>query len=298
MKTILTILALIITFSIYSQNHPLLNGAESFESWEKSEAGALPKFWDGFNREIVMGGFPVGIITTVFQDSTYAYDGNSAVILQSQSVMGGAAVPGILTTGILDIDFIAQTGDITGGLAYASRPDFFKGFYKCFPASGDTAIISVLFMNQGVEIGGGALLIHDTVASWAQFSVPITFTSSVQPDTVQVFISSSTKMANVPFGSQLHIDKVGFEFASSIFRPTVEMKANIFPNPCREALQIEVDSKDNVQVAIFDSFGKNVLQLPHYQSNELINVSHLQAGFYIVRILGNDYEVSQKLIVQ
>ncbi|MBN2747383.1 MAG: T9SS type A sorting domain-containing protein [Bacteroidales bacterium] len=298
MKTILTFIAVIVSFSIYSQNHPLLTGVESFESWEKSEAGDLPKFWDGFNREIVMGGFPVGIITTVFRDSTYAYDGSSAVILQSQPVMGGAAVPGILTTGALDIDFVSQTGDITGGLAYSSRPNFFRGFLKCFPASGDTAVITVTFKNQGVEIGGGFLLLPDSITSWSQFSVPISFSSTVQPDTVLIFISTSTKKANVPFGSQLHIDKVGFDLASSINNPSSNLKAKIFPNPSTDMLQIELDSQNPVQLAIFDSFGKNVMQLPDYQSNEVVDISYLPGGIYFIRILGYDFELSQKLIVQ
>jgi hypothetical protein len=298
MKTLVLFLFVFASTLSMAQNNPLLTGVESFENWETLEGGDLPKYWDGFNREIVMSGFPVGIITTVTKDSMNAFDGNYAVKLKSESVLGGAAVPGMLTTGSLDIDFVNQTGDVTGGLPYTGRPSSFKGFVKHWPSQNDTAIISVVFKYQGNEIGEGSLLLNDTLDSWTSFDIPIHFSSAQNPDTMLVFISTSTRKNNVPMGSELHLDQIKLDYNTHIFTPESQSSVHIYPNPSNGIITIESNTIDPCMMNIYDLNGNLLYEEYAVLGTRQLNFSDFPKGVYLIRIVRRETTYSQKIVLQ
>ena len=298
MKTIVLLIAVFFTLTSFAQTHPLNNGTESFENWETLEGGDLPEQWDGFNREIVMSGFPVGVVTTVTKDSLTPYSGNYAAKLTSQSVLGGPAVPGILTTGNLIIDFNAQTGDIVGGVPFGQRPSSFQGYFKHYPNPYDTAIISVTFKRQGVEIGGGSLYLTDSVDTWTNFHVPIQFTTSQTPDTMIVFISTSTRRANVPMGSVLFVDELSFDYSTGIENSDSEEQVKVYPNPSRGLVTVNAPLKEACSLFLFDMSGNLVFEDYGYFAGRQLNLQGLSDGVYFLKVQGSQRSYSQKIVLQ
>lgn len=104
MKTRATITALLIAGASFAQQAEIVNGFDGFETWVNAETGELPQYWDGFNKNVMFNGMPVGTIECVAKSAADPYEGIFSAQLTSTSIMGGPAVPGILTTGDFVVD--------------------------------------------------------------------------------------------------------------------------------------------------------------------------------------------------
>ena len=71
----------------------------------------------------------------------------------------------------------------------------------------------------------------------------------------------------------------------------------IFPNPASEYFTIASDIQDKLhQIQIFNKLGKPMIT--EKDGLDKVDISHLNTGLYIVKIQGDDWTVSRKLIVQ
>ena len=143
-----------------AQNHPLILGVETFGNWDSTAAGEVPRFWDAFNREIVIMGNNYGNVVCVKKDSADPQDSDYSVRISNQIVMNNSVVAGLLTTAKLNIDFLNQSGGATGGVPYIQKPAQLKGWYKFVSTVTDTANISIWFTNDTNKIGKGSLNIY------------------------------------------------------------------------------------------------------------------------------------------
>lgn len=72
----------------------------------------------------------------------------------------------------------------------------------------------------------------------------------------------------------------------------------ITPNPATDTIKINFSSNDeNTEISIFDMLGKKVLNVHLKNTNTTLDVSDLQSGVYVVKILKGRTTLSQKLIV-
>ena len=115
MKRSVTVLALCMSGVVFSQQPELVNGFDGFENWVAAETGELPEYWDGFNKDILFSGMTVGTIECIEKSNTDPYEGMYSAKLTSTFIMGGPAVPAILTAGDFVVDWSAQDGDVEGG---------------------------------------------------------------------------------------------------------------------------------------------------------------------------------------
>ena len=301
MKTLITALLLMATMSGFTQNQPLINGVETFGNWVANAGGELPQYWDGFNREIVMNGMPVGTITTITKDSADPKDSDYSVRLVSNSVMGGGAVPGMLTAGKMDIDFINQTGDISGGIPYTQKPARLKGWYKYSPTGTDTALIAIWIKHDTLEIGGGEIKISNTTSGWTEFTVDINYNSNLTPDTINILFSSSAQRNNVPMGSALDIDHIWLEGGSLGYtrRFKEHLGFQLYPNPAKSYVKIVPEVNTQVDyVNVYSSTGALVIHKTDFDHEISLNTSQLSHGLYFVEIRLNNSSIVEKLIIQ
>ena len=71
----------------------------------------------------------------------------------------------------------------------------------------------------------------------------------------------------------------------------------LYPNPCTQnKVFIETQSNQPKQVAIFDVLGTQVLQTT--MVGRELNLSRLDKGMYIIRILENNKMATRKLIIK
>lgn len=284
-----------------AQNQPIITGIETFGQWDSTAAGELPRYWDGFNRQVIINGNNFGEVICVTKDSADPQDMDYSVRLENKVVLGGGAVPGMLTNGNLNIDFMSQNGDITGGYPYSQKPSSFKGWYKYNPANGDTALISIWFKQAGQEIGGGEIKIANSTNLWTQFNVNINFLIGTQPDTMVILIASSSKKNNVPPGSVLDIDHIWLEGGtlSSNNLDNNSPKFNIYPNPSSDFINIETmenGGKNNIN--IYNCLGEKVLTSYFNSTNHRVDINSLTPGIYYMELINNSGRTIKNIIIE
>lgn len=161
------------------------------------------------------------LATTILQiytttKSTDAVQGEFSAKLETKSV-GGFNTPGVVTLGNFNVDYVNFTAYLTGGIPFTSRPSALTGSYKNYPAANDSTMIFVYFtkFNAGKSksdtIGMGYMYNTQTVDSWTQFSIPISYTNGEEPDTMNLHVVSSN-MLQPREGSMMYVDNLVFEY--------------------------------------------------------------------------------------
>ncbi|MEM9075870.1 MAG: T9SS type A sorting domain-containing protein [Bacteroidota bacterium] len=101
-----------------------------------------------------------------------------------------------------------------------------------------------------------------------------------------------------------HLYVVFFFFVCAIGFSQEDIKSNadidglkLYPNPCTQnKVFIETHANKPKQVAIFDVLGTQVLQTT--MVGRELNLSRLDKGMYIIRILENNKVATRKLIIK
>jgi hypothetical protein len=297
MKTTATIIALALGTIGFTQQAEIVNGFDGFEIWVNAEAGELPEYWDGFNKDVVFNGMTVGTVESVQKNATDPYEGLFSAQITSTPIMGGPSVPGILTIGDFEVDWVAQDGDVSGGEAYTQLPQELYGQFKYTPTGIDTGFVSVWFLENGVEVGRGRFEFTETTGGWTAFSVAIDYDQGAAPDSVNMMFSSSqSEAASIPAGSVLEIDAIGFGSylnTSELFQNTF----TTFPNPASSNVNVSLKDDVNGDVSIVALNG-TLMKKQSFQGNTVqLNVSDLASGMYQVVIESDTNRMTQRLVI-
>lgn len=73
-------------------------------------------------------------------------------------------------------------------------------------------------------------------------------------------------------------------------------KLTIYPNPAIESIQVNFDSENQVELSLIDLAGKVAFNYPQFESGQVINISDLNSGIYILQVKSTDHIYSQKFI--
>lgn len=297
MKTRITCLALILSGTTMAQQAEITNGFDGFENWSPAETGELPDYWDGFNRNVLYNGMVVGTVTCVEKSTTDPYEGTYSAKLTSTSILGGPAVPGMLTTGDFIVDWNAQDGDITGGEAYSQLPLELSGQFKYTPVGSDTGFVSVWFMQNGVEVGRGYLNFTEATADWTAFTVPIDYDAGAAPDTMNILFSTSNGTSSVPEGSQLELDAIAFTMYLAV--ETIEgSRVQIYPNPSHESVTISFEEERTGSLQLINASGALVIDKSFSGTSETLSTQKLPVGTYQLRIQDDRGVCTETLVVK
>jgi|688.fasta_scaffold295036_2 hypothetical protein len=235
---------------------------------------------------------------------TGAYSGNSVVVATSL-VAGSILVPGYLGTG--DVDIAAAT--IYLGRPFTGRPLAMKGVYKYEPVNGDSAAFYCSFskydaLNQTSNtIGEGNLVVTNAVTDWTPFQVPINFSGSDAPDSVNVIIASSAAYDLVNLqgsvgqvGSALYLDDISFEFPASLDAYS-DVKAQVFPNPSSDFVQVRLEqAQEKIRLRLYSTAGNQVLEVLGNGNEISASVANLPAGNYVL-IIQTDFQLLHRSVV-
>lgn len=299
MKTTATMIALAIATFGYSQQAAITNGFDGFENWANAETGELPEYWDGFNKNVQFNGMTVGTIECIEKSSADPYEGMYSVQLTSTSIMGGPAVPAILTVGDFVVDWNAQDGDIEGGEAYTQKPTQLTGQFKYTPNGVDTGFVSVWFMQNGLEVGSGRFEFTETSGGWTAFTVDITYYDPlVVPDSMNLMFSSSQSDASsVPVGTVLEIDAISFGSFVSTNELNLD-RTEVYPNPAKEEININVKEEVRGKATLMDAAGRLVRSKQINGTQAAINVSDLPSGMYQLVVSDKNGSLTKAVIVE
>ena len=126
--------------------------------------------------------------------------------------------------------------------------------------------------------------------------IPVEIYSSVfygvnQSDcTLKVPISAVSAYENAEVWKEFNI--VGIEVGVETVEPLV---VKVYPNPTSGKLKIENGTSEIEDVAIYDIFGK-IQKIENWKTENTIDISHLPAGVYFVKISTEVGEVTRKVL--
>jgi hypothetical protein len=89
--------------------------------------------------------------------------------------------------------------------------------------------------------------------------------------------------------------RITFTKSGGIMNPE-EGYLRIFPNPATEMININCAGLQNIKIEIFNTFGECVLQKVFNSKTNVIDISSLSKGIYVIKITGNNLTLQQKLI--
>ena len=73
---------------------------------------------------------------------------------------------------------------------------------------------------------------------------------------------------------------------------------SIGPNPSNNYIKIDLNTSDAVLIQVFNLGGKLVLNNKEYFSKELIDISHLRGGVYLVKVTNKEGGNTTRKIVK
>jgi hypothetical protein len=297
MKKTLTLATLIITGMTFAQQAEITNGFDGFETWVNADAGELPEYWDGFNKEIEFNGMVVGSVVCVEKDSTDPYEGNYSAKMTSTSIMGGPAVPGILTVGDFEVDWNNQDGDVVGGEAYTQLPTVLNGQFKFQPVGPDTAFVSVWFMENGVEVGRGRFEFDHASQDWTEFNVQIDFDPGAAPDSMNLMFSSTKNLTIIPEGTVLEIDAISFQSFVSV-NELKKQSLKCYPNPAQDYITVEFEESTSGQVELVNTMGM-VVKTDTFNGTQLtLDQLDLPKGMYQLIVRTEDGILNEPVVIR
>ena len=96
------------------------------------------------------------------------------------------------------------------------------------------------------------------------------------------------------FGTQLEADEI---LSTGNPKPeTVELE--VFPNPAKEQVRIQLATDDQKSIQLFNASGQLLQEWTTYEQQSSLNVSDLPKGVYWINVRTNSANWSEKLIIQ
>lgn len=295
-KSLLISAVFMLLFAItYGQTIP----NSGFENWTSMGSYSNPNGWGTMNNYST---------TSNTYTATMGTPGNpgSSYLKLTSKTYGTGVINGIAVSGVLD----SMTMQPKSGFAYTGRPTSLTGAWQHMIYGISQGSISVTFtrwdagINMQIPVGSGSVLLSGMAMSWTNFSIPITYTDTSNPDTcIIVLMASGTVPANNDY---LWVDNLAFVGGTSGVAELNQnlINFNIFPNPTVGTLNIQLafHQASNVTVDIVDILGKIVLTKNlgevDGKTNRVIDVKSLSKGNYIVKLHSNNSTISKKVIIE
>lgn len=269
-----------------------------FENWTSMGSYNNPDNWDQLNA--MTSSMSVYTATK----GTPGNPGTAYLKLVSKNVTGMGIMPGIATTGKINVSNIT----VTGGFAFTQRPQNLTGAWQYMMGTNDTGFAAIYLTKWNTSMS-----MRDTVAmawqklfgmgamSWTNFTINLMYMSGGAPDTAQIIFSSSgmTPVA----GSQLFVDNLVFTGSvAGIKENKLNAELKLFPNPVSDKLIVGVSNSKTTkgQIEICDLQGKKVKSLSNvdFTLNTIIDVADLSKGEYFIKLITSEGVISKKFLKQ
>lgn len=272
-KTISTFLLFLLCVIQISNAQDSIPNAD-FEHWNSNTS---PMNWQSVNMLL-----PPGYITC--HQTSNSYNGDHALQLKTID-MDGFPIPGVVTLGTIGMGYSA------GGTGFSTQPISLKGFIQ-HPSYDDEVMVVVEFFKNGTEIGSGFWSTTDSIPNYTEFIAPIYFQSTENPDTMNITILTDQNT----IGSSLLVDALQFELTTTRVSNVKNEKVNVYPNPCRNYISLDIPGDRPSEIMIYDMQGALVMH--HSIAQNYLDTSALNQGIYTLVIKSNDSIYKEKLIKQ
>jgi len=269
-----------------------------FETFTNMGTYDIPNGWGTMNNTTS----PLSVFTA--EKGTPGSPGSSFLKLTSKTVLT-SVVNGIAVSGVID----STTMLPKSGFPYALRPLNFTGKWQhMIYGSSQGSVTAILTrwdsgIGMRVPVATASQTLSGMAMSWANFSIPFTYTDSGNPDTcIIVLRASGTTPTNNDY---LWVDNLSFSGFTGINENSSFLtNMSVYPNPSSTKITLDLNYKTAEQtvVEITDISGKIVLSKNvgelNGQSKQLIDVSSLSKGSYFVRIITTSGTEVRKIVIE
>jgi hypothetical protein len=193
-KVLLPFLVLLISVVTHAQTVP--NG--DFENWSSINFDNLNGWYNSNSESIPMFGVPNATKVT-------GYNSTSAIRLETK-------ISGSDTSFAYIINTQGDPLNAEGGVPYSQMPMAIGGYARYNIATGDSALILVIFKKSGAPISFDIIMIGGSQSTFTSFSYPVIIAPPQTPDSVIIAVASSNaiSMTGVANGSWIEIDSLRF----------------------------------------------------------------------------------------
>jgi hypothetical protein len=292
-KNILILSFVFFITEIFSQTIPNAD----FENWTNMGNYSDPDSWGTLNSSTDFA----NVYTTT--QGTPGYSGASYLKVTSQQV-SSQVVPGIAATGIIN----PQDYSISGGFPFTGRPAFLNGSWQYMVANlNDQGSINIFLTkwntstNSRDTISATLYSPHGMVMAWENFSIPLTYFLTGNPDTCLISIWSSN-LTTTTVNSYLWIDDLSFSgVAGTNEISSSSTNLSVYPNPAENFVNVSVHGFDNTNlltIKVFNVTGQLVYSTTNAENNFQIDTEQWNKGLYTIVISQNDNVSRRKFIVE
>ena len=326
MKKIIYLFTFCFLLSAFSLNAQIQFPDSSFEGegWKKITSGLngpydefSTTFFYTLNSLFALDNKPVADLTA-YKDGD-AQHGQYCIKLVSGQVGVGEGyvfLPGMVGTineafvrEFLESDSAAIS--VTKDWYGYNTPCALEGWYKYNPGEGDSAVIEIGFYDHLEEGFLVRYIIKETVNDWKHFSVPIPKKYwNEEYSWIRALFVASAKInwdnlmqCDGKLGSTLWIDNISLKYSCNDTNGIKQnlfstLKANIFPNPATEVLNMELNEHFNGTISVYNFTGSKILEENINGTKCQLNTSLFAAGNYIYKLMnGNTIFAQGKFVV-
>jgi len=270
-----------------------------FENWTSMGVYSNPDNWETLNNYTALAA--VYTATKGMPGSP----GASYLMLTSKTV-STSVVNGIAVYGKLD----APTMQGVAGLPFTQQPVRLTGNWQhmIYGTSQGYVLIKLTKWNTITSlrdvVATGSVTLSGMAMSWATFTVNLTYTSSVAPDSCMIVLKASgTTPTNNDY---LWVDNLSFSGSITGIK-NIENNisdVSIFPNPATENFTIELNIKkaSTVLFQVIDLTGKIVKEINAGEIQGIystkLSTSDLNKGAYFLKVSSNESSEIKKIFIQ
>jgi hypothetical protein len=283
-----------------------------FELWEEIGFGPdtlEPVNWSSLKSSD--GGAVINeAIPVVWEQSTDAHSGMYSIKLINMEILTLVA-PGTLTNGrvhaaVPPTDAYVYTikEDPQWNTPFTDTPDSLRLWAKFIPQNGDIAHVIAVLHKDTAKIADPDMFNWIAVANidfptevneWSEFSAPFVYLTNETPEYVLFAIYAGDAQA-AQIGSIMYLDDIEMVYHETGFPNLTHQKPELYFSGDELVIRFLNSNLPGLKLELYDLAGRKLV------SEELGNASmnriqtDIPAGVYQCRLMGSDYEYSQKLI--
>jgi photosystem II stability/assembly factor-like uncharacterized protein len=254
--------------------------------------------WSYYGKHVMVSPANINVPSVVSQQY-FSQPSDYAVQLTNRPLFGGWLMGEINNTD-------GNIGSKYGGFAVSARHLTLNGYYKWYPAAGDSMVIDIQMMKNGQGIGYAQFIQGDTVDVFTPFSLNINYDNNNDvPDTAILTIRAC--LIECKGASTLVLDKLSFDGFTGIEgeeynQPLISVDGTkLYPNPANGSVVVELNQpasgKVNVMLVNLNGIKLAGVIMSEGEQKALLDVANIPAGFYVVQVVGNGKTVNHKLII-
>ncbi len=269
----------------------------NFEDWDENDN---PVGWQTPNPFLIFLGEKV-----VFKNDD-AIQGNYSVkmetkVLTAPPPVGEIPVPGLITLGEIVVDFVNQTGAVTGGVPFTARPFALTTYVKASQADNDSSLIAAYLFRYDEPsssmdtIAIATTFITEEIADWMELQIPFLYLSEETPDSINVVCISSASFETSYDGSMLVLDDLKVKMESGIEMDlfgNANMKT--YPNPACDQVTFEIENMEmrDLILQVFDQQGKMLEEVSLENKISRLDISDYTPATYLYRLTRHNEKVA------